>query len=317
MLVMALAAASVTVFHAGPAFAEPSAPTAAPSSPSSVARSPADRSRGVAVVAIGAARQEAFTLARAVYASRLRPPSLDEVRARAVAGAPVPANATRELRELADVRAALTGDDAPSRSMLTGIARQLGVEALLVVSLSAAPASDPPARPSPDDPGAPSSASPSPVGGDAVGAVGPAEGAAASGELAAAPVAGDLKEGPAPAPTPVARLFLVDAGTFDAARYLPDEGGAWAGTVASLEPRFGKASPTVGAQPVPAALGGVPRGSQSALDPETEKQSSRPFYAKGWFWGAVGGALLLGAGFYLASRDTSGDTIQLDMKVPR
>jgi len=48
-----------------------------------------------------------------------------------------------------------------------------------------------------------------------------------------------------------------------------------------------------------------------------EAGKSSPFYASGWFWGAIGGAALLGAAFYFATRDTSSDAIHLQMRVPK
>ena len=48
-----------------------------------------------------------------------------------------------------------------------------------------------------------------------------------------------------------------------------------------------------------------------------EDEKSSPFYASGWFWGAVAGAALLGGAFYFATRDTGSDPIHLQLKVPR
>lgn len=247
--------------------------------------------QGIAVVAVGPARDEAFALARAVYGSRLRPTSLDEVRARVLAGGPLPANASRELRELAEVRAAITGEDAAGRRLLTGLAQQVGAQALLVVKVERAAPPPAPAGPPPatDDAGASSDA----------GAAAPSDAPPASGNAA-------------PATTVVARLFLADTGDFDAARYSPDAGlegaAAWRSTVVSLEARF----PPVSRTPAPgAALTAVP----GKLPAEGEK--SAPFYASGWFWGAIGGAALLGAGFYFATRDTTSDPIHLQMRVPK
>src|SRR5438552_18631301 len=73
--------------------------------------------RGVAVVGVGASRDDAFTVAGAVYAGRLRPASLDEQRARVLAGDAPPASASKEIRELAELRAAVTGEDAASRKL--------------------------------------------------------------------------------------------------------------------------------------------------------------------------------------------------------
>jgi hypothetical protein len=232
--------------------------------------------QGIAVVAVGPARDEAFALARAVYGSRLRPTSLDEVRARVLAGGPAPANASRELRDLAEIRAGITGDDAAGRRLLGGIAQQIGAQALLVVKVerSAAP-------PAPEGP---------PPAEDAGSAAGNA----------------------APATTVVARLFLAETGDFDAARYVPEPGlegpAAWRSTVVSLEGRFPPVART-------AAPGAALAATPTKLSPEGEKSS--PFYASGWFWGAIGGAALLAAGIYFATRDTTSDPIHLQMRVPR
>ncbi|MBX3186151.1 MAG: hypothetical protein KF819_04010 [Labilithrix sp.] len=258
---------------AGPA-ARSSAAPAAPAAPS-VAREPKPGAQGVGVIAIGAVKDEAFALARAVYGSPLRPAALDEVRARVLAGGAPPASASRELRELAEVRASLTGDDAASRRLLAGIGKQVGVEALLVVKAEKADRLDADAG---DDAGA-----------DA-------------GERVEAPAASTERV--------TARLFLVDPGEFDAAQYVPESGiegpGAWKSTVTSLARRFPAAAvpPRVDLAPKPAAL-----------RPEEEK--SRPFYASGWFWGALGGAAILAAAFYFGSQDNTADPIHLQMRVPR
>ena len=258
----------------------------APASSALVVDRPAPQ--GVAVLAIGSsAHDEAFALARAVYGSRLRPLALDEVRARVLAGGAPPPNASRELRELAEIRAGLTGEDAAGRRLLTGIAQQIGVEALLVVKVENAPAGPPVVAPS------------------ATGAAETADGGAAVAPENAAP-------GNAAAPSMVvARLFLAGVGDYDAARYSPDPGppspAAWKSTVTSLEARFPAGPRTAG----PAAA------TVSAPPLRREGGKSSPFYASGWFWGAIGGAALLGAAFYFASRDTSTDTIHLQMRVPK
>lgn len=236
------------------------------------------------MLAVGDAREEAFALARAIYGSRLRPVTLDEVRARVLAGDPPPPNGSRELRELAELRAGVTGEDAAGRRLLAGLAQQVGAEALLVVKVERAPA----AAPTPSPPAASPPAAPPPAGDP------PAAGNAAA------------------APTVIARLFLTQTGEFDAARYSPepDSSGvaAWRSTVASLEARFPPPSRAVG----PAAAS---RPAPATLRPDEQK--SAPFYASGWFWGAVGAAALLGGAFYLASQDTSSDPIHLQMRVPR
>lgn len=276
----------------------PAAGVASAQAPSSTGAAPAaaPAGQGVAVLAIGQARDDAYALARAVYGSRLRPPALDEVRARVLAGGPPPPNASRELVELAEVRAGVTGEDAAGRRLLTGLARQVGAEALLVVRLApAAPAAPPPPPRTPSQEDWPSFEPPREDGG-----AGPGPGPTAAAGNAGAP------------PTVVARLFLADSGDFDAARYSPEPGltgpAAWRSTVVSLEARFPAASRTV----APTA---ATRGTPGSMKPEEGK--STPFYASGWFWGSLGAAALLGAAFYFASRDTSDDAIHLQMRVPK
>lgn len=273
-------------------------------STSSAIDPPRPAGQGIAVLAIGDnASEEAFALARAIYGSRLRPTSLDEVRARVLAGGAPPANASRELRELAEIRAAVTGDDAAGRRLLTGMAQQVGAEALLVVKVESAAAPLPPAFTMPQS-------------------MGSSDGGAASadgGADAASPAAPSIPNTPPgnaeAASTVVARLFLVDTGYFDAARYSPDPGpagprtpAAWKSTVTSLEGRF----PAGRQRAIPAATG------PAAGPVRQEGGKSSPFYASAWFWGAIAGAALLGGAFYFASRDSnSSDTIHLQMRVPK
>ncbi|MBX3228719.1 MAG: hypothetical protein KIT84_08710 [Labilithrix sp.] len=102
------------------------------------------RSQGVAVLGTAGARDDAFALARAVYVTSLRPRALDEIRARVLAGDPAPAAATKEVRELGELRAAIGGssDDAASRRLLATIARELGLQGILVVSTKPAEDAD-------------------------------------------------------------------------------------------------------------------------------------------------------------------------------
>jgi hypothetical protein len=103
--------------------------------PDARASDPSD-GHGLAVVAEGSSTSSAWQLARAVYGDpSLRPPALDEGQARALAGEAVAPNAPRELRDLAETRAALHGDDAPSRSLLSGLVAALHVKGLVVVEV--------------------------------------------------------------------------------------------------------------------------------------------------------------------------------------
>lgn len=220
--------------------------------------------QGVAVVASGDSREAAFLLARALYASTLRPRQLDEGKARALAGDPPAETASAEVRDLAELRKSMGGDDVASRRLLASVAGQLHVQALLVVTTL-----------SPPNAGAPE----------------------------------------APPSETHARLFLADTQEYDAARYDPDPGSPatpWRSVVASLERRFGTARPEApGPRPAP-AMAVAP-----AKVPSRETPESRPFYTSPWLWGALGAAVLVGGAFFLASRDTSGDPIHLQMRVPR
>jgi hypothetical protein len=90
--------------------------------------------RGFAVLALAGATDVAWPLAKDVYASAaLRPAALDEAHARVLAGEAPAAGASQELTDLAASRAAVHGDDAPSRQILAGIARDLHVRGVIVV----------------------------------------------------------------------------------------------------------------------------------------------------------------------------------------
>ncbi len=254
--------------------------------PRAFAQQPQSPPQGVAVIGLASARDDAFTLARAIYKSSLRPASLDEIRARVLAGDPPPPNASREVRDLAELRAGIRGDDAASRQLLASLASRTRVRAILIVSLEEE--TDPQAS----DAGSASALDASDAG------------------------ASDLDAGTTAPPTrsrPRARLFLADSSDIDAARYAPDEGAsgpdAWRSTVVSLERRF----PTLPGTSV-GPKGAVATDPASLRVPQEEK---KPFYKSPWLWGGLGAALLLGGFFYFASRDTSDDPIHLEMRVPR
>lgn len=90
---------------------------------------------GVLVVALDGATNEAWALAQGVYAdAKLKPAKLTEDIARVLAGEAPPESAGPALRDLADLRAAIHGDDAPSRRLLGSLAREQGVSLVLLVS---------------------------------------------------------------------------------------------------------------------------------------------------------------------------------------
>ncbi len=206
--------------------------------------------RGLVVVALGDASPVAWPLAQGVYADdALRPQGLDEVHARVLAGeAPAP-GAPAELRDLADTRAAIRGDDAPSRQLLSSMAGTFHVRAIVVVTAS-------------------------------------------QGGVGAA-----------------ARVYLAGTGSFDAARYAPDEGApySWKGAVASLHRSF------AGAAVPPAAVSPVPPAPPSSGG----EGKSTPFYKSPWFWGAIGAAAFGATAVYFATRDNGSSTIHLQVQVPK
>ncbi len=110
--------------------------------------SPALGSKGLAVLAEGEAREPAKSLARAVYADPgLVSMGLDEASARALVGEQVATDAPPAVRDLAETRRAIHGDDAPSRQLLGGLAASLHVKGIVVVSEEAASGAGQAARP--------------------------------------------------------------------------------------------------------------------------------------------------------------------------
>jgi len=126
---------------AAPASTPPAASTSPPPAAGSVVLAPRAQSRGLAVLAVGDGSLAAWPLARALYGRPgLRPAEVDEAHARVLAGEPPPAGAGKDLTDLAETRAAIHGDDAPSRQLLSSIATQFHVRGIVVVM----PATDSP-----------------------------------------------------------------------------------------------------------------------------------------------------------------------------
>ncbi len=112
--------------------AAPVAPPAASAAP--VAPAPRTQARGLAVLAVGDGVFVAWPLARALYGKAgLRPVEIDEAHARVLAGEPPVTGAAKDLTDLAETRAAIRGDDAPSRQLLASIATQFHVRGIVVV----------------------------------------------------------------------------------------------------------------------------------------------------------------------------------------
>jgi hypothetical protein len=241
--------------------------------------------RGFAVIALDGAKDAAAPLARAVYSRpSLRPDaSLDESRAHVLLGdAPPP-----QLVDLGSTRAAIHGDDAPSKQLLTNVAADFHLRGVVVVSC------------------APSDAAPSTWSGAASSAPDP-NGAAKD-------------EAPKTAPcNPIGRLFLATNGKtpahFEADPIHPDlildvtQPVTWNAAVLELDAQFGQYAPA----PKPA-----PAGAISAVPTkDSVKKSPHYFYESPWFWGALGAAAFAGTAVFLATRDSGGDTIHLQMQVP-
>jgi hypothetical protein len=147
----------VSLLVASPAFAQepedeptPSLPAASTSTPSatptsspsanapSTGRPASARGQGVAVLAIGNATEATWGVAQKIYASPvLRPSGVDEAHARVLAGEAPATDAPKDLRDLADTRAAIRGDDAPSRQLLASIAATFAVRGVVVVDTTA------------------------------------------------------------------------------------------------------------------------------------------------------------------------------------
>jgi len=110
--------------------------------PPSASVAPASAGDGVAVLAQGDIAEIAWPLAQSVYGSaKLRPPALDEARARVLAGDKPAPDAKPDVVELAELRAGVRGDDAASRELLSTIGQRTHVHALLVVVATDASAS--------------------------------------------------------------------------------------------------------------------------------------------------------------------------------
>jgi hypothetical protein len=238
------------------ASAQAPAPMVVPPTSSEISSPTAHVPSGLAVVAEPGATGAAWGLAQSVYAAEaIRPLLVDEPHARVLCGEVASPAEAPDLRDLAQMVAAVRGDTAPSRAILGDLARRFRVRALIVVR------------------------------------------------------AGSPSEG-----GPTARVFLPDAGLFDAAVYSPDDSPTpgWSGAVRSLVRAYGMQGPSSdrGTLRVPAiATAEIPKGESIA-----PKKPS--FYQSGWFWGAIAAAALTSGVTYFAVRDNGPATIHLELQVP-
>ena len=124
----------------GPAATPPTAtlpatiPTTEPANANAPA--PAHEGGGFAVLAVGPSLQATWPLAKALYArSALRPAAVDDAHARVLAGEPASSDAPKDIRDLAETRAAIRGDDAPSRQLLAALATTLHLRGIVIVEM--------------------------------------------------------------------------------------------------------------------------------------------------------------------------------------
>jgi len=260
------------------------------------AGAPAARASGLAVLALAGANAPAWGLAQAVYASdALRPQGLDEAHARVLAGDAPPPNAPKELADLAETRAAVRGDDAPSRAILASLANTFHLRGIVVVEMDGA--AHPSAHVFLAETGSFDAARYAP---DATGAGAAAASAADAGSAPPFAWAG--------ATASLARAFAnAPAATAGA----PAAGAPIGGGPASTEPTHAASAPALATSPLPPAhVAPGERGGE-------EKSGPTPFYKSPWFWGALGAAAFGGATLYFATRDNSSGTIHLQMQAPR
>jgi hypothetical protein len=118
---------------------------------------------------------------------------------------------------------------------------------------------------------------------------------------------------------PVARVFLPDAGIFDAASYAPDEGPAlaWSAATQSLVRLYGAvATPAPPLSAVTPPTPAPPLATHDEPTLSTAPPKTKAFYESGWFWGALGAAAFAGGAVFFATRDNGASTIHLQMQVP-
>jgi hypothetical protein len=110
------------------------APTARAQSTSTSTPTSTAAPAGLAVVALAGAADAAWPLAQALYAEpTVRAMGIDEAHARVLCGEPAAPTAAVDLRDLSATIAAVHGDDAPSRALLTEVSRRFAVRGLVVV----------------------------------------------------------------------------------------------------------------------------------------------------------------------------------------
>ena len=266
---------------ASPASASaPASPSTPP--PSAVPSAPAPaHAAGLAVIAVSGANAAAWTLAQSVYANdALRPSSLDEAHARVLAGESPPPGAPRDLADLAETRAAVRGDDAPSRAILASLANSFHVRGIVVVEMDRSASA-----------GVQASASVQ---------------ASARVFVAESATFDAAHYGP-DAPAASAEPLAWSGAVASLARAFREPAEAL--TPAPAPP----ASPASRAAAPALATSGMPPAPRTS----PEGSTSSAFYKSPWFWGAVGAAAFGAGAIYFATRDNPSGAIHLEMQAPR
>ena len=259
---------------------------------------------GLAVLAMPGAGAAAWTLAQSIYATdALRPIALDEAHARVLAGEPAPAGASRDLVDLAETRAAVHGDDAPSRALLASIANTFHLRGIVVVEMVSA--SHPSAR---------------------VFVMGNGDHDAEAGLFDAARYEPDAALSPSAPPT------AIDSGARDAgtsptpaasstatpAPLAAERPLRWTGATTSLARTFAApASTAASPRSAPIAAPSLATSSVPDAPHETASTGGTPFFKSPWFWGAVGAAAFGTTAIYFATRDNSSSAIHLELQAPK
>jgi len=239
-----------------------------------------DAQHGLAVVGMGASVDLAWPLARAVYAdASLRPTTLDEAHARVLVGEPAGEGATAELRDLADLRAAIHGDDAASRQLLQSIGLSLHVKGVVVVQPGVSPGARPAAR--------------------VFVTTSNAYDAVLYEADPSAPVTWGTGTGPA---------------TWGGAVQALRRGFAEAPAVSVSAPVA--AAPVAGGAS-PGAVRGLASVGAGSRATDKGAGSQVAFYQSPWFWAAAGAALFAAGAVYFATRNDGSDNIQLQVQVPK
>jgi hypothetical protein len=244
--------------------------------------------QGLAVVGMGDSVDAAWPLARAVYAdAALRPASLDEAHARVLVGqTPLMAGGdatAADLRDLAESRAAIHGDDAASRRLLESLAHSLHVKGVVVVEPASSTGGGASARPT------------------------ARLFVTSNGAFDAARYEADA---PAPVTWGSGQAAVLWGGAVQSLHRSFVEAPVPSGpATAPVPPSSGRT--TTGGPGL--ALHALP----SATIPPADQGATKSFYRSPWFWAAAGAAVFAAGAVYFATRNDGSGNIQLQVQVPK